>query len=210
MRRKNVIRFIVNHHDANQLRATADVGGGIGRSSEMDRSKALDLYFSELHRRASVEFPGLRQKMPLQKQNDSPFLNIFARKIHQHPATSPNRLDRQCEFGGKVRGAGLHGPENFVVPGRGGFNGRMPLNRGMACRGMDARVREHSLLRNTRETSAPRGARLCDEFSEYEENRSARNDSRFLPEQPEQPEQSGNDSAENGRISRVTCSDQRI
>ena len=28
-----------------QLRATAGVGGGIGRSSEMDRSKALDLYF---------------------------------------------------------------------------------------------------------------------------------------------------------------------
>jgi len=39
---------------------------------------------------------------------------------------------------------------------------------------------------------------------------SARNDLRFLPEQSEQPEQSGNSSAENGRISRVTCSDQRI
>ena len=40
--------------------------------------------------------------------------------------------------------------------------------------------------------------------------RSARNDLRFLPEQPEQPEQSGNNSAENDRISRVTFSDQRI
>ena len=40
---------------------------------------------------------------------------------------------------------------------------------------------------------------------------SARNDLQFLPdEQPEQPEQNGNNSAENGRISRVTCSDQRI
>ena len=40
--------------------------------------------------------------------------------------------------------------------------------------------------------------------------RSARNDLRFLREQPEQPEQNDNESAENGRISRVTCSDQRI
>ena len=39
---------------------------------------------------------------------------------------------------------------------------------------------------------------------------SARNDLRFLAEQPEQPEQNGNSSAENGRISRVSCSDQRI
>ena len=39
---------------------------------------------------------------------------------------------------------------------------------------------------------------------------SARNDLRFLPEQPEQPEQRDNNSAENGRISRITCSDQRI
>ena len=89
----------------NQLRATAGVCGGIGRSSEMGRSKALDLYFSELHRRASVEFPGLRQKMPLQKQNDSPFLNVFARKIRQRPVTSSNRLGRHYESGGKsVRG----------------------------------------------------------------------------------------------------------
>ena len=39
---------------------------------------------------------------------------------------------------------------------------------------------------------------------------SARNDLQFLPEQPEQPEQNGNNSAKNGRISRVSCSDQRI
>ena len=40
----------------NQLRATADVGGGIGRSSEMDRSKALDLYFPELHWSSFLDF----------------------------------------------------------------------------------------------------------------------------------------------------------
>ena len=32
----------------------------------------------------------------------------------------------------------------------------------------------------------------------------------FLPEQPEQPEQNGNNPTENGRISRITCLDQRI
>ena len=32
----------------------------------------------------------------------------------------------------------------------------------------------------------------------------------YLPEQPEQPEQNGHNSAENGRISRITCVDQRI
>ena len=46
------------------------------------------------------------------------------------------------------RGAGRHSPEDFAVPGRGGFNGRTPPNRGTAHRGVDARVRENSLLRN--------------------------------------------------------------
>ena len=32
-----------------QLRATADVYSDIGRSSQLDHSKALDVYFSELH-----------------------------------------------------------------------------------------------------------------------------------------------------------------
>ena len=42
----------------NQLRATADVCGGIGRSSEMDRSKVLDLYFPKLHWSSFLGFVG--------------------------------------------------------------------------------------------------------------------------------------------------------
>jgi len=44
-----------------------------------------------------------------------------------------------------------------------------------------------------------------DSFDFHHGAHSARNDLRFLPEQPEQPEHSGNNSVENGRISRVTC-----
>ena len=42
-------------------------------------------------------------------------------------------------------GAGLHGPEDFAVQGRGGgFNGRIPLNRGSGLPG-DARLRPRAL-----------------------------------------------------------------
>ena len=47
------VLFIITMH---KLRATADVGGGIGRSSGMDRSKALDLFSPELHWSSFLDF----------------------------------------------------------------------------------------------------------------------------------------------------------
>ena len=66
----------------------------------MDRSKALDLCFSELHRSS---FLGFVRKYRHINKNNSPFLNVFARKIHQRPVTSANRRGRHCGFGGKFR-----------------------------------------------------------------------------------------------------------
>ena len=49
VRRKNVIRFIIKRKliiSIGRLEATADADGDIGRSSQLDHSKELDLYFS--------------------------------------------------------------------------------------------------------------------------------------------------------------------
>ena len=52
-----------------ELKATAEVGGGIGRSSEMDRSKARDLYFPELHWSSFLDFV---RKYRYRNKNDAP------------------------------------------------------------------------------------------------------------------------------------------
>ena len=67
----------------------------------MNRSKALDLYFPELHWSSFLYF--VRKYRHKNKMTGHfLFLNVFARKIHQRPVTSSNRLGRHYEFGGKV------------------------------------------------------------------------------------------------------------
>ena len=63
-----------------QLRATADVYSDIGRSSQLDHSKALDVYFSELHWPTFLD--PVRKRL-LQKQNGSSCLYVFARQKDQ-------------------------------------------------------------------------------------------------------------------------------
>ena len=63
-----------------RLEATASADGDIGRSSHLDHSKELDLYFSELN---WSNFLGSVQKKTLQKQNGSSFLYVFVRKSNQ-------------------------------------------------------------------------------------------------------------------------------
>ena len=109
----------------NQLRATTDVGGGIGRSSEIDRSKALDLYF---FRTVLVEFPRLRQKKCYRK-NDSPFLIVFAWKTNQRPVTSSNRLGRHYEL--IFRENGFSRKSEFLVF----LVGRIPITRSLRSPG---------------------------------------------------------------------------
>ena len=80
------------------------------------------------------------------------------------------------------------------------FNNRSNSSGASACssRGTDAATTSCRPRRRPRSQPATRPAI------------SARNDLRFLPEQPGQPEQNGNNSADKGRISRITCLDQRV
>ena len=66
-----------------QLEATADADGDIGRSSQLDHSKELDLYFSELYWSSflgSVQKNRYRNKTTCQKKM---CLYVFARKKNQ-------------------------------------------------------------------------------------------------------------------------------
>ena len=92
----------------NQLRATVDVGGGIGRSSEIDRSKAPDLYFLELYWSSFLDF-AKKNVTETKRLAISDFLIVFARENIQRPVTSSNRLGCHYEFGGQVR------PENVDI-----------------------------------------------------------------------------------------------
>ena len=85
VRRKNVIRFLII--TMNQLRATADVGGGIGWSSEMDCLKALDLYFPELHWSSFLDFV---RKYRYRNKNDASFFPECFRT--ENPSAPGNEL----------------------------------------------------------------------------------------------------------------------
>ena len=72
------------------LEATADADGDIGRSSQLDHSKELDLYFSELY--WSSFLGSVQKKKTLQKQNGLSGKNVFVCfRLEKGPAHA-NRL----------------------------------------------------------------------------------------------------------------------
>ena len=89
-----------------RLEATADADGDVGRSSQLDHSKELDLYFPELY---WSSFLGSVQKNPLQKQNglsEKKYVYMFshgkrisARKSALHRKVATN--DRYSFFYGE-------------------------------------------------------------------------------------------------------------
>ena len=76
----------------NQLRATAEVGGGFGRSSEIGRSKALDLYFSELYWPIFLDFARKKNVTETKRLAISDILIVFARERTENQSALGNEL----------------------------------------------------------------------------------------------------------------------
>jgi len=78
----------------NQIRATAGVGGGIGRSSEIDCSKALDVFSpSELYWSSFLDFARKKNVTETKRLAISDILIVFARERTENQSALGNELE---------------------------------------------------------------------------------------------------------------------